>query len=362
MSMQMTALVVVPVFAIAALLGYAAHRASICNVRAVLEVLGTRRAFMLGSFAKAALWATAVYGAASVWLPGMIPGMNAGFQTLEPQIFAVCGGFAFGAGAAINGGCSLSTLQRLADGEIGMLLTLLGLGGGLLAWSAIDARLDLVHAIRVPSLWRQAGSVSIAIVALLWLLAALELRRIWRTRPRIGIRRLAASDVYRLSTAAMLIGISGGVLNVLLGSWTYTYYLRTAIASAQRDATAPMPILAGLLAALLAGMVVSAVQRGSFEFRWGGTGGALKHLAGGALMGIGAALIPGGNDSIVLTGIPTLSGVALATYVALLLGIASALLVLRAAGVRLPVVSCAGDACELKPSPAPDLSESVRPG
>jgi uncharacterized protein len=337
MSMQMTALVVVPVFAIAALLGYAAHRASICNVRAVLEVLGTRRAFMLGSFAKAALWATAVYGAASVWLPEMIPGMNAGFQTFEPQIFAVFGGFAFGAGAAINGGCSLSTLQRLADGEIGMLLTLLGLGGGLLAWSTIDARLDVVHAIRI----------SIAIVALLWLLAALELRRIWRTRPRIGIRRLAASHVYRLSTAAMLIGISGGLLNVLLGSWTYTYYLRTAIASAQRDAMAPMPIFAGLLAALLAGMVVSAVQRGSFEFRWGGTGGALKHLAGGALMGMGAALIPGGNDSIVLTGIPTLSGVALATYLALLLGIASALLVLRTAGVRLPVVSCAGDACEV---------------
>ncbi|HEX7157117.1 MAG TPA: YeeE/YedE thiosulfate transporter family protein, partial [Burkholderiaceae bacterium] len=116
--------------------------------------------------------------------------------------------------------------------------------------------------------------------------------------------------------------------------------------AAQRDSMAPGPLFAALLAAMLCGMVVSSIQRRSFMPRWGGMKGASKHLLGGFVMGVGAALIPGGNDSIVLTGIPTLSGVALATYLALLLGIASALLVQRAAGAALPLVVCAGDTCQ----------------
>ncbi|HEX7156030.1 MAG TPA: YeeE/YedE thiosulfate transporter family protein [Burkholderiaceae bacterium] len=339
---QTSTIAAVCAFAIAALLGYAAHRASICNVKAVLEILGSRRAFMLASFAKAALWATAVYGTAILALPWM----GAGFQTFEPAFLPACGGFVFGAGAAINGGCSVSTLQRLADGEIGMLMTLIGLGGGLFAWSAIDANLAIVRAVRVPLAWREPGVATVALVVSLWLAAALEVWRLWRSRARIGIRKLAASDAYRLSTSAMLIGIAGGLLNVLLGSWTYTYYLRSAIDAAQRDSMAPGPLLAGLLAAMLGGMVVSSIQRRSFRPGWGGMKGASKHLLGGLLMGVGAALIPGGNDSIVLTGIPTLSGVALATYLALLLGIASALLVQRAAGAALPLVVCAGDTCK----------------
>ncbi|MHC4549463.1 MAG: hypothetical protein ACYTEZ_11880 [Planctomycetota bacterium] len=42
------------------MLGFAAHRASLCTVRAIGEILHTRRASILASFAKAALWAVAV--------------------------------------------------------------------------------------------------------------------------------------------------------------------------------------------------------------------------------------------------------------------------------------------------------------
>ena len=47
-------------FALAALLGFAAHRASICTVKAIEEVLTTRRAFMLVSFGKTILWIMAI--------------------------------------------------------------------------------------------------------------------------------------------------------------------------------------------------------------------------------------------------------------------------------------------------------------
>lgn len=45
---------------LAALLGFAAHRASVCTVRAVAEVLSTRRAYCLASFLKSILWVLVV--------------------------------------------------------------------------------------------------------------------------------------------------------------------------------------------------------------------------------------------------------------------------------------------------------------
>lgn len=45
---------------LAAILGFAAHRASICTVRAVAEILSTGRAYCLLSFGKAVLWVLAV--------------------------------------------------------------------------------------------------------------------------------------------------------------------------------------------------------------------------------------------------------------------------------------------------------------
>ncbi len=42
--------------ALAGILGFAAHRANICTVKAVEEILTTRRAYMLLSFGKTVLW------------------------------------------------------------------------------------------------------------------------------------------------------------------------------------------------------------------------------------------------------------------------------------------------------------------
>ncbi|MGI9412681.1 MAG: hypothetical protein ACR2PM_03375, partial [Hyphomicrobiales bacterium] len=50
----------VPVFTVslllAATLGFAAHRAGICTVKAVAEIVTTRRVHMLASFGKTILW------------------------------------------------------------------------------------------------------------------------------------------------------------------------------------------------------------------------------------------------------------------------------------------------------------------
>ncbi|MDQ2694897.1 MAG: hypothetical protein M3Z21_05860, partial [Pseudomonadota bacterium] len=58
----MTAMIVILSLPLAALLGFAAHRATLCTVRAVAEVLDERRPRLLLSFARAGLWALAVAG------------------------------------------------------------------------------------------------------------------------------------------------------------------------------------------------------------------------------------------------------------------------------------------------------------
>src|SRR5262245_6774576 len=106
------------VLLLTAIAGFAAHRASVCTVRAVLEIWHARTARMLTSFLKTALWAALVFGALTLFAPG-----QSMLAALEPRPLAVAGGFLFGFGAACNGACSYSTLQRIADGELWGLTT-----------------------------------------------------------------------------------------------------------------------------------------------------------------------------------------------------------------------------------------------
>lgn len=103
--------------ALAAVLGFAAHRASLCTVRAVSEILTSGGAYCLKSFAKTAAWVLALIFPVLAVHPQFaahLTGISLSWGTL-------IGGLLFGIGAALNGGCSFSTLSRLADGQMRML-------------------------------------------------------------------------------------------------------------------------------------------------------------------------------------------------------------------------------------------------
>ena len=100
-------------FALVFLIGFAAHRASLCTVRAVMQWMNERKAGILLSFAKAVAWACLLSGV-FVLLGLPVKGVP---LTHSLWWVSIAGGFLFGMGAAINGGCSLSTLQKLADGD-----------------------------------------------------------------------------------------------------------------------------------------------------------------------------------------------------------------------------------------------------
>ena len=86
---------------------------------------------------------------------------------------------------------------------------------------------------------------------------------------------------------------------------------------------------------LLPGMAISAWERGSQAWPspqrlavW------TRHAGAVALMGLGAALVPGGNDTLLPGELVTLAPAAVAAYVAMLLGTASMLCLMRLARRR----------------------------
>jgi uncharacterized membrane protein YedE/YeeE len=328
-----------------AVTGFVAHRASLCTVRAVAEVLNAGTAHMLASFFKAALWAALVYGLLLALAP-----QSARFPAFEPRGLAVFGGFLFGVGAAFNGGCSYSTLQRIADGDLAGLASIAGIVLGVLGWSAIDARLAITHPVQVTALWAKIGSIAPWLLGLLALLAAAEMVRLWRTRPESASPwRLLRATNYRVGTAAAVVGICAGLLYAILGAWSYTGTLRRAIDAAYRLLPGPAALNWLLFAAAFFGMVVSSVQRRSFALRWRPRGALAPRLAGGMLMGLGASLVPGGNDTLILTGLPALSGWAVTTYLALVGGVAFGLRVQRLRGAPYPNVACIDGVCVERP-------------
>lgn len=63
------------------------------------------------------------------------------------------------------------------------------------------------------------------------------------------------------------------------------------------------------------------------------------------MMGVWAALIPGGNDALILFRRPSLSLHALPSWFGIVLGIWLALTIMRTLGARVPTVTCKDDIC-----------------
>jgi hypothetical protein len=65
----MTALVYICSLLLAALMGFAVHRASLCTVKTVAEIFSSRKAYMMATLLKAVLWVATVSVPILVYLP-----------------------------------------------------------------------------------------------------------------------------------------------------------------------------------------------------------------------------------------------------------------------------------------------------
>ena len=342
---------------LAAVLGFAAHRASICTVRGVAEVMSSGTGHILLGIGKAALWVSAI----TIPIFALMPSASMGLGAWPLTGMAVLGGFVFGVGAAINGGCAFSTLARLADGEGRMLAAGAAFGLGVLAFILLADWHVVERPVPLPAL---VGSLLgwwpfvIAVVLVPW--GLFEAARLWRTRPRGDrVHVLLLAPQYRVSSAAMLIGVAGAAIFLIHGSPSYTVTLQQVVEGWRGSGHFPAIERWLLLLAMLAGMLLSTWQRGSFRLDWRPRPSWLRNLCGGFLMGLGVGLTPGGNDTLVLYGIPSLSPHALPASLAMLAGIALGLWAMRAAlGIELRV-ACRNDlstAAETPPGKKPPMA------
>jgi toxin CptA len=261
-------------------LGAALARVSLCAVAGVQRAMsardysGLQRLALAASGAGVVLLLLAGLAQGSVLLPGAAP-FHAGI---------IIGGVFLGLGALVNGGCYLGSVLYLGSGNLNFLFTLAGIGAGarvteslalLPAGSAAGARVAMGYA------W-VGGALGFALLTLVLL---------WRARP--AARWLA-----------LLAGALAGLVYARHPGWSYG----TVLDALAHGRFSRMDWSANLSALLLfAGALAGAWLAGSFRLQRPEWRRGLRCAAGGLIMGCGAALVPGGNDSLLLWAIPGLT-------------------------------------------------------
>ncbi|HHH43503.1 MAG TPA: hypothetical protein ENK49_05135 [Gammaproteobacteria bacterium] len=329
---------------LAFVVGFSAHRAGVCTVAAVAELRSTRQARLFISFLKTILWILLISKLLLLWHPELARP----WQVDSGIWLALAGGFIFGVGATVNGGCGFSTISKLAQGNLHLAFTLPAFMAGVktalytLPASAPTGLATLVLPFTLNQVARWllfAALVAWAVRELILILA-----------PVIKSRRLLPSlfaNRYRLSTGAALIGISGGLLYAINGKWAYSSLLVQTVTGRNSSHSVSPDIAVYLFIALLAGAVFSAVSGRRFRFSFAGDQWT-RNLAGGFLMGFGAMMVPGGNSALILQGLPQLSLHAITAYPAMVLGILITMRIIEQYTGKALYVSCSRDQCRVE--------------
>ena len=276
--------------ALAVLMGYAIQRGGTCTVAALEEVVQQRRWTRLRALLEASLW---VFGGLVLLRAlGRLPQLPMGYPL---HWHAAVGGALLGLGALINGGCVFGVVARIGSGQWAWLATPPGflLGYGLLErWAGIAAIMP-----QALPVWLQAIPVGWGLLVVAALLARLAWL-LWRAAGhwRQGKRGWSPHQ------ATLVIGLVFLLLFVNVGAWAYT----DVLAELAGGRFMQLGLRGWLLPAMFAGALYGGWAAGLWQHRWPSLVTLARCFCGGLLMGAGAVLVPGGNDSLILFGMPLL--------------------------------------------------------
>ncbi|KRW97492.1 YeeE/YedE thiosulfate transporter family protein [Paracoccus sp. MKU1] len=280
--------------ALAFILGFALNRGSICTVIATADWVLRKRPARSIALLESALWAGVVYAILDV-----APFMPAGWLPIE---YLLAGAILFALGSYVNGACVFGSIGHIGNGDIQVSLVFVGIF--LVTFVEPIAKLLPEHPpLSLPLLGGAMLFVGLIIVV-------------------VGIRFfLARRDRanFRVLTVSMgLIGVSFATLASVAPLFSITASIEAVVSVPVAGAVAVMGMSLGSIASSL-------LRNRAFRFKLPTWGGMLRHLTGGILMGLGAVLIPGGNDTLLLTGFPGAAWQALLAYV-VIVGVLAALI------------------------------------
>lgn len=277
-------------FALVALLiflaGYATHRGGVCAVAATFELVVERRASRHVGFLFCAACGLSVMavGHALGW-----PVFDA-YTGLPVSGAALTGGAIVGLGAYVNGRCAFGTVAELGSGMLPRVATLAGFIAGTTLGDVAHMRVPPMAVVRTPLAALPASAtlaIALGTTAALGVAVAL-------------LRRPVAEREWSPLRAMAVIGLSNGILLALARSWPYT----TLLMQVARGGGPDVGQHALMAETFILGAVAGGVALHRFELHLGSARDWLRALLGGAIMGAGAVLVPGGNDAMLLVGVP----------------------------------------------------------
>lgn len=291
------------------ILGAALARANSCTVASAQRLVFERRADWLLGLGIAIAWAgltLTIIGMALpqiVLLPAQLP--------VTRQI--VAGGVLLGLGAAINQGCFLGSVARLGRGDVVYGFTLVGIGLAMAFATQLLATLPAQGPVAENASALRPAHELLWPAAFFLPLAAFGLWR-WLKRRRQPV------------LALIVVGVAGGTVYACNPDWSYSSGLYRLATRGLQPGT--LNTDAGAIA-VLSGVIVSALIGRSFALSKPKVAGATSRLMGGFIMGSGALLVPGGNDTLMLWAIPGQTFYGLTAYLVMIATILAIMVIRR---------------------------------
>lgn len=308
-------------FAVAALcaatMGFAIQRGATCTVAAVDEMVSERSFRRFAALLEAALWVGGglLVAQALHLLPKMPPG-----YAVSP--WTVVGGVLLGLGAFVNGACVFGAIARFGSGDWAYLVTPVGFFVGCVSVGTVFApaaptKLDHGSPVLQASVW-------VAALFLVFVLLRVGRPLVAGARRR-ELRALVTTHVWSPHAATTVIGVTFLLMLLLVGSWAYT----DVLVELARGMAGSVVARSLLLLALLGGAAIGGWTAGRFRSTRLVGSQVVRCFAGGVMMGWGSLLIPGGNDGLILVGMPLAWPYAWVAFATMCVTIAAAQLLRR---------------------------------
>ena len=295
--------------------GYAMKRGGLCTYAAVVQIVNERRFERMMVFLGVAAWATLII----LPLHWIFPSQISLSFTHNNLLIATVGGAILGLGAFLNRGCFFGTFVALVSGNINYIATLIGLSFGVsVTYNYLTDFLPntlTISYVYEPTLYAYLWLIFMTLFALFMSFSIL-LSKDHFIKKVSGLDILSWKSVFSMIT----IGIGGVLLYATVNGWNYSDVLTNTtfkLIGIQQKGATTIALLSTI--SLIIGGITAAVVAKQFVIRRVNFFLIVGCFTGGAVMGSASMLIPGGNDGLLLKGIPSLAPHALGGYLSMLI-------------------------------------------